>query len=88
MKTILHNRIRCLKCGEVIESTSEHDFKMCSCGLCAVDGGKEYIRRCGKREDWEEMSEFENHPPRTVIYARVSSAGDRQDTERQVEGAL
>lgn len=27
------------------------------CGDVAVDGGKDYLRRCGNREDWEELSE-------------------------------
>lgn len=36
-----------------------HDFKFCSCGSCAVDGGHDYLRRCGNREDWEELSEAE-----------------------------
>ena len=41
---IKHNRIRCKKCGEVIESMSVHDFKRCKCGNCFVDGGHEYYR--------------------------------------------
>ena len=36
-----------------------HDFKFCSCGACAVDGGHDYLRRCGNLEDWEELSEAE-----------------------------
>jgi len=39
---------------------SVHDFKFCSCGLCAVDGGHEYLRRCGNPEDWEELSETQS----------------------------
>lgn len=58
-KTIRTNKIKCRKCGDVIESTSVHDFKFCSCGACAVDGGKEYLKRVGERENWEEMSELE-----------------------------
>ncbi|WP_418265471.1 DUF7695 domain-containing protein [Faecalibacterium sp. 9] len=27
---------------------------------CAVDGGHEYLRRCGNPEDWEELSETKN----------------------------
>ena len=27
MKKIVRNRIKCKKCGEIIESTSRHDFK-------------------------------------------------------------
>ena len=57
MDSILHNRIRCKKCGEVIESFTVHDFKWCSCGAVAVDGGKDYLRRCGNREDYEDLSE-------------------------------
>ncbi len=58
-KKIRTNKIKCLKCGDIIESTSAHDFKFCSCGACAVDGGMEYLRRVGEREDWEELSEFD-----------------------------
>lgn len=60
MKKILVNKIKCKKCNEIIESIHTHDFKFCSCGACAVDGGKDYLRRCGNREDWEELSEYEN----------------------------
>ena len=56
---IIHNKIRCKKCGDIIESTSVHDFKWCSCGSCAVDGGHDYLKRSGNKEDWEEMSEVE-----------------------------
>ena len=59
MPRIIRNAIRCKKCGEVIESETVHDFKFCSCGSCAVDGGHDYFRRCGNCEDWEELSEAE-----------------------------
>ncbi len=59
MKKIIRNRIKCKKCGEIIESISTHDFKFCKCGAVAVDGGKEYLRRDGNREDYEEMIEYE-----------------------------
>ena len=45
MRKILCNRIKCKKCGEVIESVSVHDFKYCRCQTVAVDGGREYLRR-------------------------------------------
>ena len=54
------NRIKCLKCGDIITSESVHDFKFCKCGSCAVDGGPDYLRRCGELEDWEDLSEVEN----------------------------
>ena len=54
---IIVNKIKCQKCGEIIESKSVHDFKFCQCGAVAVDGGHDYLRCCGNREDWEEQSE-------------------------------
>lgn len=53
---ILENKIKCIKCGDVIESIYRHDFKTCSCGACSVDGGKSYLRRVGNDEDFEELS--------------------------------
>ena len=54
---IVKNRARCINCGDVIESTSTHDIKSCSCGSVTVDGGKDYIRRGFKKiEDLEDLS--------------------------------
>lgn len=55
--TILVNRIRCLKCGDIIESENVHDFRWCKCKSCAVDGGRMYLRRVGDPKDWEELNE-------------------------------
>ena len=54
MPKIIRNAIRCKKCGDIIESKTVHDFK-----FCAVDGGFDYLRRCGNLGDWEELSEVE-----------------------------
>lgn len=51
---IVKNAIRCLNCGDEIESTHRHDFVSCSCGQCSVDGGHDYFRRCG--EGYEDIS--------------------------------
>lgn len=45
MTKIIKNAIQCKHCGEIIESTSAHDFKTCKCGKVFVDGGHEYLRR-------------------------------------------
>lgn len=58
MKKILVNKIKCKRCGDIIESTYRHDYKVCKCGSVAVDGGHDYLRRGGRREDWEELSVF------------------------------
>lgn len=60
MKKIIVNKIKCKKCGDVIESKYTHDFKYCKCGAVCVDGGHEYLRRGGESMDaWEELSEYE-----------------------------
>lgn len=63
MKRLKTNKIKCLSCGDVIESKTVHDYKECSCGKVAVDGGLEYARRVFPK--WppekylEELSEYE-----------------------------
>lgn len=59
-RRILHNKIKCNHCGEIIESRTVHEYKECKCGTVAVDGGKEYLRRCFKNspEDYTDLSEY------------------------------
>ena len=61
--TILRNKAKCLKCGDIIESKHRHDFVFCKCGDLAVDGGKDYLRRLFEnKEDWEDLSEIVDEP--------------------------
>ena len=46
-------KIRCKKCGDILESKYRHDFKMCSCKSCYIDGGNDYCRVGGNKEDYE-----------------------------------
>lgn len=59
MNKITVNKIRCRKCGDIIESKSVRDFRSCKCRSVAVDGGHNYLRRVGNLEDWEDLSEYE-----------------------------
>lgn len=56
MEKILVNKIRCKKCGDIIESKTQHQFVTCRCGAVSVDGGHAHLSRSGNREDWEELS--------------------------------
>jgi len=49
------NAIECQKCNYVIRSFSRHDFKSCSCGAVFVDGGEDYQRIGGHKDDWERI---------------------------------
>ena len=35
--------------------------------ICAVDGGHDYLRRCGNLEDWEELSKAEKVEDNSVL---------------------
>lgn len=65
MKKILRNRAKCLRCGDIIESTFRHHFVTCSCGNLDVDGGTDYIGR-GNRDGWDSYTDMvkyaENRP--------------------------
>ena len=58
---IISNKIKCKKCGDIIESKSTNDYIRCSCGAVAVDGGKDYLKRIGSEEDYEELSVTKKH---------------------------
>ena len=54
---ILHNRIRCNRCQDTIESRGRHHVVTCSCGGCMADGGHDYLRRgCRTPEGYTEES--------------------------------
>lgn len=55
--TIISNKAKCNKCGEIVESKHRHDFVRCSCKNLAVDGGKDYLKRLYKEHGYEELSE-------------------------------
>ena len=49
------NSAKCRKCGDVIESKTRHDFQTCKCGAISVDGGRDYMKRSGNPEDFEDI---------------------------------
>lgn len=60
-EVITSNKIKCKKCGDIIESKSTNDYKRCSCGAVAIDGGKDYLKRIGNEKDYEELSEIKDN---------------------------
>ncbi len=61
---IVRNSVRCLGCGDEIVSGHRHDFKYCSCGAVAVDGGTAYTRRLYKDGAiWLDTSIYAEPPP-------------------------
>ena len=62
---IIKNAIRCNICGDEIESRHCHDYRICRCGACGVDGGDLYLKRVGYPEYFTDISvidwDSENH---------------------------
>ena len=45
VKVLTHNSVKCLECGEVLVSESQHHFVSCGCkNQCFTDGGLVYNR--------------------------------------------
>ena len=55
---IIRNMAKCNVCNTTIESLYRHDFKACNCkdDWIAVDGGRDYLKRCGNPEQVIELS--------------------------------
>jgi hypothetical protein len=49
------NAVKCLICGDIIQSRHRHDFVTCSCGNISVDGGNDYNRRVGSGVGFVEL---------------------------------
>lgn len=60
-EVIISNKIKCKKCGDIIESKNTNDYKRCSCGAVAIDGGKDDLKRIGNEKDYEELSEIKDN---------------------------
>ena len=67
MEKIIINKAKCKKCGDIIESKKINGFKRCTCGSIAVDGGHEYIKRVGNKDDIIELSKVENIVTKEII---------------------
>ena len=51
-KVLTHNSVKCLECGEVLVSKSQHHYVQCSCpNETACDGGLDYQRVLAKDLD-------------------------------------
>ncbi|HRZ18529.1 MAG TPA: hypothetical protein P5136_00490 [Methanofastidiosum sp.] len=81
-------KVKCLSCGEVLESKTRHDFRQCGCeNHTFVDGGNDYMRVGGidvskiatwneKENKWngEEMrgARYKKESPITKVVKNVS----------------
>ena len=58
MAGIIHNRAKCLLCGDIVESRYRHEFVTCKCGNLSADGGLSYLKRSALYPNMvEEMSQ-------------------------------
>ena len=75
MKTI-QNAAVCAKCGDEVWSAHRHDYRACTCGAIAVDGGLDYIRRVGDLAAFLDRSVFADDKAIEDLKAAVAWAKD------------
>lgn len=80
---ILQNAANCAKCGGEVWSEHRHDYRECTCGNIAVDGGLNYIRRVGDLTAFLDRSIFADDKAIADLKAAVKWA---RDTERNELG--
>ena len=69
---LIKNHVRCLHCGDHLESRSHHDYRTCRCRKVAVDGGLEYLRRKGEPgKDYQELSDYAPDEASAYLAARL-----------------
>jgi hypothetical protein len=44
---VIVSAIKCNKCKDTIYSRARHDFRSCTCGAVAIDGGRDYTKVSG-----------------------------------------
>ena len=57
---IVLNQAQCALCKDIITSKHRHDFVWCKCGSVAVDGGRDYLKRCGEPSNIKELSKYKD----------------------------
>ena len=61
-------KIKCKKCGEVIEGDKKGTYITCKCKAIAIDETIYYCRINGNLEDYEEIKENENKENKQYEY--------------------
>ena len=41
-------KVKCMKCGDIIQSMHRHDMQFCKCKAVAIDGGSDYCKLSGE----------------------------------------
>jgi hypothetical protein len=57
---IFENAATCGECGEYVRSNHRHDYRECSCGNVAVDGGSWYAKRVFKTNNFTNIIKYYN----------------------------
>lgn len=82
---ILSNQLECLACGDKPFSAHRHDFKYCTGGHVAVDGGMDYLRRVG---DFRNTKDTSIEIPDTAARAAIDAIKWANNTGRNEFGVL
>ena len=64
-------KLKCLECGDIIQSKHVHNFVTCKCGKVSIDGGGDYARILGSEDNWEFMLEGTIEDCKVSNYAKT-----------------
>lgn len=59
--------VECLKCGDIVESTHQRDYRTCSCKSVSLDGGVSRPRILGFPENYRDLSVYKDPPRRRTF---------------------
>jgi hypothetical protein len=79
--------ITCPRCGDIVYSRARHDFRQCSCGSVAIDGGFDYVKVSADPAIFEDVKQhtitlpvsklelYEDWNNRTDKFGKVDACG-------------
>ena len=56
MNMELKQKVKCLKCGQIIEGDLKGTFIQCKCGKTAIDQTNQYVRIIGNKKDFKVLN--------------------------------
>ena len=77
--------VMCKQCGDLVFSRARHDYRKCTCGSIAVDGGFDYMRIIGEEENVGQINTFEIKQTKKELFADWNSGKNKYGI---IKGAL
>lgn len=74
----------CKKCKDMVYSRARHDYRSCSCGAVAIDGGRDYVKLVGEEKDIAQVNTFDLKVSEKELYDDWNLGKDKYGLEKGV----